>query len=126
MVPFDQLPVRVLIADDDEAARLSLEALLSLEGYAVTAVEDGESAWRALEADGAPRLVILDWMMPCLDGVGVCRRLQASAPSRRRYVIRVSARDRTEDVVEALDAGADEYVRKPFDPPELVARVRAG
>jgi DNA-binding response OmpR family regulator/signal transduction histidine kinase len=119
-------PLRVLIADDEVGSRRLLEAALSRRGYEVVSCEDGDAAWRALQSAYAPRLAVLDWMMPGMDGVEICRRLRATETHGARYLILLTSRQRTDDIVEALDAGADDHVRKPFEPDELAARVRAG
>jgi two-component system response regulator MprA len=113
---------RVLLADDDRAIRESLQRALELEGYAVTAVEDGVTALSTLRADGHD-LVILDVMMPGVDGLGVCRVLRADGD--RVPVLMLTARVDTSDRVAGLDAGADDYLPKPFELDELLARLRA-
>jgi diguanylate cyclase (GGDEF)-like protein len=117
--------MRILIADDDPVSRRLLEGTLTRLGHEVEAVSDGaRAADRLLESDG-PRLAILDWMMPGLDGLAVCRAVRArEAPYV--YVILLTARDRRSDLVEALDAELDDFLTKPFDAVELRARVRAG
>ncbi len=117
---------RVLIADDDNTSRRVLSLLLGKWGYEVTAAVDGAEAWQLLQADDAPRLVLLDWQMPGLDGMQVLKKLRAADPDRRTYVLFVTTRDEKWDVVEALKAGADDYIRKPFDSDELRARVDVG
>lgn len=117
--------MRALIAEDEAVSRRLLEATLVGLGYDVTSVEDGARAWELLRVEKGIQLAVLDWMMPGLDGIEVCRRLrQRGGPYV--YVILLTARDRTEDVVIGLDAGADDYVTKPFDPQELRSRLRAG
>jgi two-component system cell cycle response regulator len=118
--------MKVLIAEDDSISRRMLETFLLKWGYQVTAVTDGEEAWTVLQSDDAPRLAVLDWMMPGRDGVDVCRALRQREGRAYVYVILLTARGQREDVVQGLDAGADDYVTKPFDPFELRARLRAG
>jgi DNA-binding response OmpR family regulator len=118
--------MRVLIAEDDATARRVLEALLARWGHEVVAVEDGEAAWEALRAEDAPRLAILDWMMPKVDGVEVCRRVRRMAGGEGIYIILLTARSEQEDLVAGLGAGADDFVTKPFEPEELRARVTVG
>jgi len=113
----------VLIAEDDAAARTIMTRLLTRGGYRVLVAEDGA---RALELAGPQvDIALIDWMMPGADGVEVCRRLKA-ATGGRAYVIMVTARGQKADVVHALESGADDYMTKPTDHGELLARVRAG
>lgn len=118
-------PMRILIADDDPVARQLVARTLGRAGYEVVSTADGTQAWGVLEAADPPPLAILDWMMPGLTGLEVCRRLRAG-PARPAYVIVLTSRDRTEDLVEALEAGADDYIVKPFQAEELRARVAVG
>jgi sigma-B regulation protein RsbU (phosphoserine phosphatase) len=118
--------MRILIAEDDLVSRKMLEATLARWGYEVVITSDGEAAWQALRAPDAPRLAILDWMMPGLDGVDVCRNLRASATNQPIYVILLTAKGNKADIVSGLQAGADDYIVKPFDREELRARVQAG
>ena len=118
--------MKVLIAEDDRINRRLLEVSLREWGYEVVVTTDGAQAWEALQADDAPSLVILDWMMPVLDGPEVCQRVRAAAEPRLTYIILLTARGQTQDVVAGLEAGADDYIVKPFDPPELRTRVGVG
>jgi phosphoserine phosphatase RsbU/P len=118
--------VRILVAEDDIVARRILRALLSTWGYQVSLCSDGAAAWEVLQATTAPPLAILDWMMPRLDGVEVCQKLRALPHGRLTYVILLTAREGGEDIVAGLDAGADDYVTKPFNKEELRARVNVG
>lgn len=117
---------RILIAEDDPIARCILETTLRKCGYDVTAMSDGQAAWQALQQPAAPRLAILDWMMPGMDGVTICRALRARAPIPYVYVLMLTARGQKQDVIEALEAGADDYLVKPFDQYELRARLTVG
>ncbi len=121
-----EAPRRILIADDDGVGRRLLERLFTSRGYEVVVAADGSEAWQIMEHDDAPGLAVLDWSMPGLDGVDVCRRLRSRTDRPYAYVLLLTARSDTSDLVEALDAGADDYLSKPFRPDELVARVRAG
>jgi two-component system cell cycle response regulator len=118
--------VRILIAEDDVTSRLLLRRVLESWGYEVTATGDGAEALRALEAEDAPRLAILDWMMPEMDGVDVCRRLRVRETLQPPYIILLTALGDKESVVTGLEAGADDYVGKPYDPDELHARLEVG
>jgi DNA-binding response OmpR family regulator len=117
--------MHILIAEDDPVSRRMLEVLLVKAGHQVEATNDGAAAWTALQRDDAAPLAVLDWMMPQLDGVEICRRLRA-ALARSTYVILLTARDRSEDLVAGLQAGANDYATKPFDAAELRARVQVG
>ncbi len=118
--------MRVLIAEDDRLNRRLLEVSLTDWGYEVTATADGAEAWEVLQGDDAPPLAILDWMMPRLDGPEVCRLVREMPEPRLTYIILLTVRDDVQDVVAGLEAGADDYMIKPFDPLELRTRVRVG
>jgi phosphoserine phosphatase RsbU/P len=118
--------VRIFIAEDDPVSRLMLQAVLKKSGHEVTAAEDGGQALAALSLPDAPRLAILDVMMPVMDGVEVCRRLRALPGGGKQYLIMLTAMNQSEHVVNGLSAGANDYVSKPFVKEELLARVRAG
>lgn len=118
--------MRILIADDDAVSRRILEARLTQWGYQVQASADGVEALAALRRPEAPRLAILDWVMPGLNGLQVCRELRASSSDDYVYILLLTAKDRKEDLLLALESGADDYLIKPFDPAELKARLRTG
>ena len=118
--------MRILIAEDDPTSRCILAAALATWGYEVLATADGDEAWAALRAEDAPRLAILDWMMPAMDGVEVCRRARQLPEGLPTYLIMLTALGAQSDIVEALRAGADDYVTKPFDSDELRARIEVG
>lgn len=118
--------MRILVSEDSETARFVLETVLKGWGYEVISTHNGTEAWEILQRDDAPRLAILDWMMPEMDGVEVCRRLREIETHQPTYVILLTALGRKEDIVTGLDAGADDYLTKPFDKNELHARIRAG
>ena len=118
--------MRILLAEDDAVARLFLETALVEWGYEVVTTSDGLEAWQALEAADTPRLAILDWVMPGLDGLEICRRARARPQAPPLYIIMLTARDRPADVVEGLSTGANDYVTKSFDYPELRARAQVG
>ena len=118
--------MRILIAEDEQVARLKLEAILGKWGYDVVTACDGAEALRMLQRDDAPSLAILDWLMPGLDGIEVCRKLRESGGASYIYLIMLTGKDEKQDIVAGMEAGADDYLRKPFYPEELRARVRAG
>jgi CheY-like chemotaxis protein len=113
----------VLIAEDDPGSRRLLEATLRRWGHEVVVTVDGNGAWTALQRPEAPSVAILDWMMPGLDGVEICRRLHAQGSPTPPYLILLTANTRRADLVAGLEAGADDYMGKPFDPDELRARL---
>ena len=115
---------RILIADDNLVFQRVLRTILTQWGYDVVVASDGDEAWRLLQADDAPRLAILDWMMPGLDGVEVCRRVRTSASLRCTYILILTAKTQSADLAAAVDAGADDYVTKPFKSAELRIRLR--
>jgi len=118
--------MKVLIAEDSLTSRRLLETALVKWGYEVVSTLNGKEAWEQLQADDAPRLAVLDWMMPEMDGVEVCRRLRRASNRNPVYVILLTCRDTKKDLVEGLGAGADDYVAKPFDHDELRARIEVG
>lgn len=118
--------MRILIADDEPVSRRILQGLLVKWGYAVVSVEDGNTAWEHLKAPDAPRMALLDWMMPGLNGVDVCREMRRHRPEPYTYILLLTAKDAKESVVEGLESGADDYLTKPFHPQELKARIRVG
>ncbi len=118
--------IKVLVADDDRIAAAVLAQTLSRWEFDVTVVGDGAEAWRHLEGVAAPTLAVLDRMMPGLDGAEICRRVRRDMPSANMYLVLLTSLGRGEDVVSGLDAGADDYVTKPFDVDELRARIQVG
>ena len=115
---------RILIVEDEEALGEVLRYNFDREGFDASVAHDGEEALLAVE-DHHPDLVILDWMLPGLSGIGVCQRIRGRPETRRLPIIILTARGEEPDRVRGLDSGADDYVVKPFSPAELVARVRA-
>jgi two-component system, cell cycle response regulator len=117
--------MNILIAEDDRVTRQVLRASLLSLGHQVVEAADGTGALEALAQPGAPNLAILDWLMPGMDGLEVCRALR-QRPGRYIYIVLLTARDAHGDMIEALDAGADDFLTKPFKLGELRARLRAG
>ncbi|MEO8680707.1 MAG: response regulator [Vicinamibacterales bacterium] len=118
--------LQVLVADDEPVSRTIVGAMLRKAGYTVLLSSDGENAWQQLSGENPPAIALLDWMMPGLDGPEVIKRLRASKAHRPTYVILLTSRDSSADVVAGLRAGADDYVTKPADEDELIARVNVG
>jgi diguanylate cyclase (GGDEF)-like protein len=117
--------VRILIAEDERIQRRLLERLLTLWNHEVVVATDGEQAWSVLQGENPPDLAILDWVMPGMDGLRVCRELRKDATRKYVYIMLLTAKDRKQNLVEAMEAGADEYLAKPFDAQELKARLIA-
>ena len=118
--------MRILIADDDATSRLMLETTLRRWGHEVLSCGDGLTAWEILGQEGAPRLAVLDWMMPGMDGLEICRGLRKRRREPYVYVVLLTGKTQGRDLVAGLDAGADDYVTKPFNRQELRVRLRAG
>lgn len=117
--------MRALIADDDRVGTTILSRALARWQFDVSVAHDGESAWRLIRSV-APPLAVVDWMMPALDGPGLCRRIRQDAATAHMYVILLTSRDSRTDLVAGLESGADDYLVKPFDLDELKARVQVG
>jgi sigma-B regulation protein RsbU (phosphoserine phosphatase) len=118
--------MKVLIAEDDLVPRRLLEAALTDWGYEVIVAADGNEAWSILQEPDAPLLAILDWMMPGMAGVEVCRRVRDLSKSEPTYIILLTSRGAKEDIVAGLTSGANDYITKPFNREELQARVEVG
>jgi phosphoserine phosphatase RsbU/P len=118
--------MQILIAEDDIVSRAVLERTLKSWGHDVVITCDGQAAWEVLKREDAPKLAVLDWMMPGLDGVEVCSRVRALERNEPTYLILLTAKQQVEDVVVGLDSGANDYVRKPFNRQELQSRLRVG
>ena len=117
--------MKLLIAEDDVFFTKLLGQILSTD-YELTVVGNGDEAWAALQHPEAPRLAILDWVMPGLSGPDICRKVRASVSLSSMYLILLTARNRTADIISGLRAGADDFITKPPVPAELRARVRMG
>jgi DNA-binding response OmpR family regulator len=118
--------MKVLIAEDEAISCRLLEATLRKGGYEVLSAHDGEQAWQILQEPAPPPVVILDWLMPKLDSVEVCRRVRQDPKLKTLHVILLTSRGSRQDLVQGFEAGADDYIIKPFDPQELGARVHVG
>jgi diguanylate cyclase (GGDEF)-like protein len=120
--------MRILIADDSIVSRHLLDATLRKWGYDVVVACDGQEAWNYLQAEGAPKLAILDWVMPGLTGPEVCRRVREHAQDKDSYtyILLLTSKGLREDLIEGMESGADDYLTKPFDQHELKVRLRAG
>jgi two-component sensor histidine kinase len=118
--------MRILVADDDLASRRILGSLLEKHGHQPILVADGNAAWKVLSSPDAPRMVILDWLMPGIDGEELCRMIRARDDEIPAYVIMLTIKGEKDDIVRGLAAGANDYLSKPYDPSELRARIDAG
>lgn len=118
--------MRILIAEDDPANRRLLQVTLTRWGYDVVIACDGVEAWEVLRHPDAPTLAVLDWIMPGMDGVDVCRRVRARTNGPYIFLLLLTSRDQKGDMIAGMEAGADDYLIKPFDPQELQVRLRAG
>jgi phosphoserine phosphatase RsbU/P len=118
--------MKILIAEDDPVSRRLLQAALIKWGYEVIVTTNGKEAWETLQQPEAPSLLVMDWLMPEMDGVEVCRQARENPALKSAYIILLTSRGSKEDIVQGLQAGADDYVTKPFDHGELRARVQVG
>lgn len=118
--------MRILIAEDDVVTATRLRGLLGSWHYDVVHVSNGTDALGVLESEEPPALAILDWVMPEMTGVEICRRVRERQIAVPTYIVLLTSKDASVDIVAGLDAGADDYLSKPFDPAELRARLRAG
>lgn len=118
--------MKILVADDDRVSLMTMRRMLLRSGYEVSTVTDGAAAVHAILQPAGPRLLLLDWMMPSLNGPEVCRAIRASVQSGYIYIILLTAKDSKEDLIAGLEAGADDYLTKPCHPQELTARLRTG
>jgi two-component system, cell cycle response regulator len=116
---------RVLVAEDDAMFRRVLQSWLKTWGYEVTMAEDGAEAWAILQQEIRPQVLILDWMMPAINGLELCRKVRERNQIPYQYILLATAKDAKQDLVRGLEAGADDYLTKPFDRGELQARLRA-
>ncbi len=118
--------MKILIAEDEVISRRLLHGILVKWGYEVIETTDGDAAWQMLQSDDSPRLAILDWAMPAMDGIDVCRKLRQRLDSPYTYILLLTAKSGKDDLIEGMEAGADDYLIKPLDIQELKVRLRAG
>jgi DNA-binding response OmpR family regulator len=118
--------MRILIVEDDLSTRNTLSSLLQKCGHDTDVVSSGEEAWELIRKPGAPRLILLDWLMPGLDGIHLCKKIRSIDSENPFYIIMLTVKDNKKDIVEGLNTGTDDYITKPFYPEELRARINAG
>lgn len=118
--------MRILVVDDDLSTRKTLSSLLHKCGHDTDAVASGEEAWALIRQTNAPKLILLDWLMPGLDGIHLCKKIRSIDIENPYYIIMLTVKDNKKDIVEGLNTGADDYITKPFYPEELRARINAG
>jgi len=118
--------MKILVADDDAVSRRVLQAMLAKWGYEVVAAADGAEAWQVLQGSDAPQLAILDWMMPNMDGPDVCKQVRGHPEIPYVYILLLTGRTLERDLIEGLEAGADDYLTKPFSTQELKVRLFSG
>jgi len=117
--------MKILVADDDPVFQMLLTQMLTEWGYDVLVAIDGNEAWKQVRSQGGPRLAIVDWVMPGLDGLEVCRKVRAERKNDYVYILLMTAKNKSSDLHTVMEAGADDYVTKPFSIRELLARVKA-
>ncbi len=118
--------MKLLVADDENLQRLLIVKFLKEFGYDVVECSDGNQAWEVMLSEDSPRLLVLDWVMPGLSGVELCRKVRERIKEHYIYILLLTSKDDPEDVIEGMDAGADDYICKPFNKHELGVRLRAG
>jgi two-component system, cell cycle response regulator len=118
--------MKLMIAEDDPSLRNLLKLYLTRWGYDVIVTQDGNEAWQTLLSEDAPRLVLMDWMMPGMNGVDICRKVREELKEPYTYIILLTGQHRDQDIVDGMESGADDYITKPFNHSELRVRLRAG
>ena len=118
--------MKVLVAEDDSALCELLSTLVESWGYEVASANDGEQAWHEITSPNAPKLLILDWLMPKLSGVDICHKIKSLKLETPPYIIMLTSMDSKENIIEGLQSGADDFITKPFDANELEARLSVG
>ena len=120
------ISMKILIAEDDPVFFRRLEVILTKWGYEVVSCVDGIKAWEILQGENTPKLAVLDWMMPGMEGIELCRKVRKQIREPYIYILLLTSKDGKDDIVEGIEAGADDYITKPFYTHELKARLRAG
>ncbi len=118
--------MKVLVAEDERVSARQLEAVLTMWGYDVVMASNGNAAWEVLQDANPPKLAILDWMMPGKEGIELCRDIRNLRQEPYTYIVLLTEKSGRQDIIEGMNAGADDYLAKPFDAKELEARLRAG
>ncbi len=118
--------MKVLIAEDENISRRRLEKFLESMDYEVTSCKDGLEAWEVIQSENAPNLLILDWVMPGIDGLEICRKVRKMAREQYTFILLLTSKSEQDDIIKGMEAGADDYIIKPFNKNELKARLRAG
>jgi len=118
--------MKLLIAEDDKTSRLILRSVCAKWGYEVIAVEDGQAAWQLMQSNDAPQLMVVDWEMPRMSGIELCQRVREKFQNNPPYIILLTSRNETQDIVAGLKNGANDYIAKPFDNDELQVRISVG
>ncbi len=118
--------MKLLIAEDDRTSRLIITTVCTQWGYEVISVEDGRAAWQLMLDDNAPQLMVIDWEMPHMSGIDLCQRIREQYTTNPPYIILLTSRNETEDIVEGLKKGANDYIAKPFNNDELQVRISVG
>ena len=118
--------MKILIAEDDTTSQVMLKAMVAKAGYEPVVTGDGLSAYELLIKPGAPKLALLDWMMPGMDGVEVCRKIRELKSDEPTYIILLTSRDDKKDIIRGLKSGANDYITKPYDVEELQVRISVG
>ena len=118
--------MKVLIAEDDEIARIRLEKLLAEMDFEVESCNDGTTAWESIQSENAPNILILDWMVPGMDGIEICRNVRKQAKEMYTFILLLTSKNSQEDYIKGMKAGADDFITKPFNNIELTARLKAG
>ena len=118
--------MKLLVAEDDKTSGLILRTVCTKWGYDVAYAEDGQAAWELMQGDDAPQLMVIDWEMPRMSGIELCQRIRDEFPDNPPYIILLTSRNETQDIIEGLKKGANDYIVKPFNIDELQVRISVG